>query len=77
MPSSASRRCKNCKHWLTMGSFRQRGEGDCLNPKVGQLVRCLSNAHFEHPELYPHMGDATDIQFRTYAEFGCVLFEGS
>ena len=75
MVSNTRRRCKNCRFWFAPGLFRQRGEGDCINPKMGQLVMCLSMAHEDHPDEYPHINTVAREQFRTHGEFGCVLYE--
>ena len=75
MPSNMRRKCGNCRYWFAPGHYRQLGEGDCINPKMGQLVMCLSMAHEEHPDEYPHINTVAREQFRTHVEFGCILFD--
>ena len=52
-------------YWFATGYFQRIGEGDCTNPRMGQLVMCLSEAHSDMPERYPHMNTVTQWQFRT------------
>jgi hypothetical protein len=75
MTSSARSTCMNCRFWFSTRQSRQFGEGDCTNPKVGEMVRCISMAHVERPDEYPHMNTVAPEQFSTSAQFGCIHHE--